>query len=537
MKFPRYEINYNSVFDVAIYIAFAIMISLSISYKINYHVDEIFTYESSNYVQENGNFYFFIKDDVEYKPAENFFLKHIAVQPEHRFDYSHVWENQARDVHPPLYYALVHTICSFYPKEFSPWFAGSINIVFSLLSLYVLRKMSRFFLSDKIHTNILSVAFILSAGILSQNTFFRMYIMAMFWVSFLTYLYLKEINMDDKDPYFFIKVSIVTICGALTHYYCILYSVLISIIYGIWLLKNRKIKHTCYFCLAMALSGVISYIIFPAMIKHIFFSYRGKEVLNNASNFLDFFAKIKNMFGIINSQLFGGYGNILLFGFLLFWAFIKFYRKKEGKIKQFETTFKITEKQLFSYILMFVPAVIFFLIISKLTIAITDRYVFAIFGVFFFSVSMVWIQMISYFSISKRLKLLLLIALFSITTIGTFNRMYWPYLYRNSKEFLSNAKMHPNKNCICFYNKKWKIQPMFMEARNYRSIKFINVTKKELFFEQVLKIRDNKIILSFVGVNADDEKTFLKYLSGHFVEVQKLGSYGYGSSYVVTKTN
>ena len=47
------------------------------------------------------------------------FRNYITVQPDQRFAYGSVYSNQTLDHHPPLYYALLHTVCSFFPNQFS----------------------------------------------------------------------------------------------------------------------------------------------------------------------------------------------------------------------------------------------------------------------------------------------------------------------------------------------------------------------------------------------------------------------------------
>ncbi len=44
---------------------------------------------------------------------------YVTVGETERFDYANVYENQVNDVHPPLYYFVLHTICSFFPDTFS----------------------------------------------------------------------------------------------------------------------------------------------------------------------------------------------------------------------------------------------------------------------------------------------------------------------------------------------------------------------------------------------------------------------------------
>ena len=64
--------------------------------------------------------------------------------PDDRFDYAQVYENQIIDAsHPPLYYALVHTVCSFFPGVFSKWLAYSINVLAMAGILIMLYKIGR----------------------------------------------------------------------------------------------------------------------------------------------------------------------------------------------------------------------------------------------------------------------------------------------------------------------------------------------------------------------------------------------------------
>ena len=92
----------------------------------------------------------------------------------------------------------LHTICSFFPEKFSKWYAGSINIFFALLTLYTSRKIVLNLTNNKEICNIVSFAFILSPGILSAISFFRMYIMAMFFTTLLTYIIIEEIDISKK---------------------------------------------------------------------------------------------------------------------------------------------------------------------------------------------------------------------------------------------------------------------------------------------------------------------------------------------------
>ena len=59
----------------------------------------------------------------------------------HRFDYASVYYNQTQDVHPPLFYFLLHTVCSLFPGSFTKWTGLGMNFVLlggTLAALYAL---------------------------------------------------------------------------------------------------------------------------------------------------------------------------------------------------------------------------------------------------------------------------------------------------------------------------------------------------------------------------------------------------------------
>lgn len=298
---------------------FLILMVGMISLKANYQMDETCSYTFANNV---GGGTVLFEDGIKYEPSSEVFMKAFAVDKEERFNYPNVWLNQARDVHPPFYHALLHTICSFFPGTISFWYAAIINIVFSLATFLVVCRLFDLLIDNRLLCNIFSFAYVLVSGILIPTAFLRMYVMAMFWITLLTYLFVEEIGRESSGWKFYLPVCMVTIAGALTHYYCIVFSVGISCVYGCYLLLHKRWKDVLVFCGAMLLvSGGGAYLIFPSMIKHMFFGGRGSEALHNFSNLSDYSERLKIFFAYVNNQLFGGMiGYIclgIIFGMLL----------------------------------------------------------------------------------------------------------------------------------------------------------------------------------------------------------------------------
>jgi hypothetical protein len=110
--------------------------------KEGYFIDEIFSFSLANsYYKINHKFEYSLYD----RWTETEHLNNLLVVPEeHRFAYGSVYINQAFDVHPPIYYFILHTISSFFPESFSMWYGLAINIVF-----FVVCTIYLFLLSNK----------------------------------------------------------------------------------------------------------------------------------------------------------------------------------------------------------------------------------------------------------------------------------------------------------------------------------------------------------------------------------------------------
>ena len=129
--------------------------------------------------------------------------------------------------------------------------------------------------------NIISFTFIVSPGILSIIPFFRMYIMAMFFTTILTYIIIEEIDISKDTFNFNLKLYFISVFGALIHYYCIFFTITICFIFLILLLIQKKWVSIIKLIITGILGVFTAILIFPAMINHIFYGYRGKESFSN----------------------------------------------------------------------------------------------------------------------------------------------------------------------------------------------------------------------------------------------------------------
>lgn len=96
---------YNEKNPIIIYAFFTLFMVIVLLNKNNYHLDELYSYGLANSM--NGIAIQF-DDELSYIPAQSPWLSYITVQRGGQFDFQHVWENQATDVHPPFYYLILY---------------------------------------------------------------------------------------------------------------------------------------------------------------------------------------------------------------------------------------------------------------------------------------------------------------------------------------------------------------------------------------------------------------------------------------------
>lgn len=133
---------------MTLYVLFLLMLVGVIASKKNYFIDEIYSYGLANHVMEDGEPIWIQPKLAPYTYASGgeAYYEYMTVQEGERFNFANVWKNQANDVHPPLYYVVIHLICSLLPGMFTKWQAGFVNILFALLALGGFRYMISLFL-------------------------------------------------------------------------------------------------------------------------------------------------------------------------------------------------------------------------------------------------------------------------------------------------------------------------------------------------------------------------------------------------------
>ncbi len=189
-------------------------------------------------------------------------MDYITVDGPDRFAYGSVYYNQTQDVHPPLYYFLFHTVSSLFPGKFSKWTGLSINLILSVITFFVLFRLSCFITKDDRPVSILTcLLYALSCAGVSTVLMIRMYMMLTLFTVLLAYLIVRL--LEDHSALRCIIIAVVIYAGMMTHYYYVLYAFFLCLCCLIYLIAAKEFRTAVVFSVS-GISGVAAMLLsFP----------------------------------------------------------------------------------------------------------------------------------------------------------------------------------------------------------------------------------------------------------------------------------
>ncbi len=465
--------------DLLPYIVFTVFMITIISFKVFYHLDETLTYGLSNHA---GSYYMIPEEGVRYEPPMDAYQRYLAAQSIAPKSFAIPYINQASDSHPPFYYMIVHAVCGLNKHVFSRWQAGSVNIFFALATLFILQRIIRLLTKNEFIYQLLTWGFIFCSAVLSEVTFFRMYVMVIFLTALTAYLFLWQIE-KDRGIVFYLLITGVVLFSALTHYGTLIYSALICIVYGIYLLIKKKWKDVGIFCGLMAVAAAVAIGFFPAIVRHVFGAGRGGESIGNLFNLSDFFIRIRDFYGFIDDMVFGK----MLLPIVLAIAVMALILKRNGNLQ-------LDEKTVMKYILLHVPAILFFLVGAKSAPYTEERYTAAIYGISYVGVLCPLLVLIDKLFSQKRARIISVSFITLMTAICILSND-WQYLYRRKKAGFDALNAYSENDCICIYGGEgWRLNVKVIELTKFKSVTFLQEENYESYDLEKLIKTDNAVI-------------------------------------------
>ena len=237
--------------------------------------DEVYTYGLSNsayapflYDVKGGDLH-----DVLFTRSEA--EDYLTVRDD-GFSFASVYYNQTRDVHPPLYYELVHLVSSVFRGSCSKWIGLGINLCFYLLTLLVLYRLALLAFDNTAAAASAAGLYGLSRLAISDGMMIRMYMM----LTFLTVLFalrcLQFLRMPDRRGGT-VSVTAVLLSGLLTQYYFVFYAFFLifrgngEVVGGTSVTDNLKntaqyLPRIRYFLQALQQMAAVKWVLFGALV-------------------------------------------------------------------------------------------------------------------------------------------------------------------------------------------------------------------------------------------------------------------------------
>ena len=289
------------------------------------------------------------------------YVDYLAVSDSNTFNYASVYYNQRGDVHPPLFYMLLHTICSMFQGVFSKWFGIGLNIAISVLSLLVLYRMCVKHFGEERLAIVILITYAFSCGFITTALFIRMYALLTLMTLLCCYAHLElQRNNFEMTRKIGIGLFLSVLGGYYTQYYFVLYAIGIAVVMVVNLIYRHKWKSLIKYISVLISAAAVGIVIWPFSLKHVFSGYRGRASLQvfKEGNFVLY--KAEAMLNNIWGNMFGGKGGIFL-GIMVVSALICILMKKKifyGKV-----------------CLIVLPIVGYALIVGQISPFLADRYV------------------------------------------------------------------------------------------------------------------------------------------------------------------
>ncbi len=282
------------------------------------------------------------------------------------FNYFNAYFIQMADVHPPLYYLCLHTVCSITQSTDFILNGYIVNIVFLLLTCIFLYLVVIEVLNDN-WLALIAVGFYgFSCEFSNIASYFRMYCVAAFWFILLLYQYVRL----SKANWMFSKKTLLGICitqflAMFTQYFSILY-ILPLFGYAMYKMRGNKQNRNLYLKYNIT-SAIIYVLLWPCIIFQLLIgssSYGGFQLLPEVKKVL-YYVKL-----LIESLFAGRYFICLLF-FVFVISMIVYYNKRHGlKFKTLKDYLKNNQPMF----LLVVPSIFYFIAVALISPWAAFRY-------------------------------------------------------------------------------------------------------------------------------------------------------------------
>lgn len=543
---------------IGILIVFALSLAVNLYYcfqKAGFHEDEYYTYFSSN--RSIGLY----QPDREWQDDLTI-LTEFTVKPGERFNYGLVKLVQSWDVHPPLYYYIFHTVCSFFPLEFTKWSGLITNLIAFLLSFFLFNRILQMLeLPDYLRLTILAF-WGMNPQTVSATIFIRMYAwltvfillcamghIAMImrisresWhVNYYTNLIsgkfdlrvIGELNGARFVVFYLIPLVIINFLGFLTQYFYLFFFVPIGFCFTIWLVfwKN-DLKKAAYYVISCVISMAFAVLYYPASLHQLFGGYRGTEAAGSLFDLGNSFMRISFFGGLLNDFVFSG---LLLIIAPVILILVIVHLLRTNAFSRKNVTRDESSPQ---FIILGIAIISYFLLASKSGLLVgraSNRYEMPIYAL---TIMLVFVLLNKYLAkLNNNIALAILPLLAAVILVKGFifddNVLFE---YREDIEKVSYAAANSDKTAVVMFNPAtphnvWRLTDELLE---YKEVFYMDEENLQIITDEKVKEAD-KIILYVADDEVQDKAIENLMLSADMKEKTHKFSEDMWNSYELTR--
>lgn len=240
--------------------------------KKDFHSDEIWSYGPANSYEMRYFYSQYPSQNIlshynEWVPGEEL-DSYLTVRKGERFAYGVIYRTLAEDLHQPVYYWLLHTICSFFPDVFSWWFGFGLNLVFFIGSQILLFLFVRRITGNELLALLTCFVYGFNQGAIDTYVYIRMYSMMTFLGLLTCYLHTMLWENGARMKKILPAICVVTLIGGLTHVYFYVFACVVSACFCFYYLFTKKFRRMFGYAGAMLGTVAASFVIYPYTVTH-----------------------------------------------------------------------------------------------------------------------------------------------------------------------------------------------------------------------------------------------------------------------------
>lgn len=475
------------------------------SLKKGMHFDECFSYFNTNNSCgcQAYDRTFVSSDDI---------MKDFYVKKGEGFNYPFVVQLQSYDVHPPLFYLALHTLCSFMPGTFTLWQGLALNIFYAVItSIFIYLSVSRY-LDNKYIALVLCFLCAINTGTVCNVLYIRMYcLMTLFiWISIYLHIRMSEFEEFNKLEWKYVILNgALAFLGFMTHYFYLVFLFFIEAFF--WLPKlfswKKNYKGIIKYGIGILSGGILGVLFYPACLGQVNSGYRGQEVKSYLFDLSDFKGRLRFFGGLMNEYVYQKWIYLFLMIFVLLFLLSYYRLRKDNKLFNNGGVY---------FQCFLIPFLGYFLISAKCSLVGDQtmiRYQLPIYSLGIVTIGIGIYACLKESFRSLRLKIitgvLITLLFLGFNISGIINKNVF-YLYTEQEHMENVAEEYSQYPCVYIYHNednKYFLWNDALQLAKYEDVYFVNSNNEEKIDEVKINSASPVVVyVSILGSEKEDEE-------------------------------